>query len=451
MALDLALATAAGIVALLVRFGEDPTRVYWLLTVLFPFGFVASVAVARGYEQRFLGTGSEEYRRVTDAGIRYLALAAFLAYGFKYDLARGYVLLAFPLAIVLVLVGRYGARQWLHRARRQGRMSHKVLVLGRERSAAELIRQLRVDSHAGFEVVGACIDGSPADVVEGVPVLGSAIRDVLAALKVCGADTVAIGAWSPLTQQQLRRLSWQLEGTGIALVVAPSLTDVAGPRIHIRPVSGLPLLHVEQPELTGARRLVKRLFDTSASLMALLLLAPVLVVVAIAVKVTSTGPVLFRQERVGMAGSTFRMWKFRSMRVTAEDELAQLLEENEADDGLLFKMRNDPRVTPLGERLRRFSVDEVPQLVNVLRGQMSLVGPRPPLPTEVAQYETDVHRRLLVKPGLTGLWQISGRSDLSWEEAVRLDLHYVENWSLAFDIMIIWKTVFTVLKRKGAY
>lgn len=451
MALDLLLATAAGLVALLTRFGEGATTVYWVLTVAFPFGFVGSVAVARGYEQRFLGTGSEEYRRVTDAGIRYLALAAVLAYGLRYDLARGYVLLAFPLAIVLVLAGRVGARQWLHLARRQGRMSHKVLVLGRERSAAELICQLRIESHAGFDVVGVCIDGSPAEVVEGVPVLGSAVHDVLAALRECGADTVAVGAWSPLTQQQLRKLSWQLEGTGIALVVAPSLTDVAGPRIHIRPVSGLPLLHIEQPELTGARRLVKRAFDVSASLTALLLLAPVLAAVAIAVKATSPGKVLFKQERVGMAGSTFRMWKYRSMRTTAEDELAALLQQNEAGDGLLFKMRKDPRVTPLGEHLRRFSVDEVPQLVNVLRGQMSLVGPRPPLPTEVAQYETDVHRRLLVKPGLTGLWQISGRSNLSWEEAVRLDLHYVENWSLALDLSIIFKTVFAVLKRQGAY
>lgn len=451
LTLDLALATIAGLVALLGRFGEDPTEVYWLLTVLFPFGFVASVALARGYEQRFLGTGSEEYRRVTDAGIRYLAVAALLAYGFTYDLARGYVLVAFPLAIILTGLGRYCAREWLRRQRRQGRMSHRVLVLGRERSACELIRQLRLESHAGFDVVGACIDGSAAQVVDGVPVLGSAQHDVLAALEICGADTVAVGAWSPLTQQQLRKLSWQLEGTGVALVVAPSFSDVAGPRIHIRPVSGLPLLHVEQPELTGARRLAKRLFDASASLTALVLLAPALLGVALAIKATSPGPVLFTQERVGRAGTTFKMWKFRSMRSTAEQELADLLAHNEAGDGVLFKIRNDPRVTPLGERLRRFSVDEVPQLVNVLRGQMSLVGPRPPLPAEVAQYETDWHRRLLVKPGLTGLWQISGRSDLSWEEAVRLDLHYVENWSLALDLMILWKTAFAVLRREGAY
>ena len=449
--MDLGLATLAGVIALLSRFGEDATTTYHVLTVLFPVGFVASVALARGYEHRFLGTGSEEYRRVADAGVRYLALAAVAAYGLRYELARGYVLLAFPCAIAFVLAGRCGARQWLHRVRRQGRMSHKVLVLGRERSAAELIRQLRLEPHAGFEVVGACIDGSAADVVEGVPVLGSAVDDVLTTLDRCGADTVAVSAWSPLTQEQLRRLSWELEGTGIALVVAPSLTDVAGPRIHIRPVSGLPLLHVEQPELTGARRLVKRLFDTVAAIAGLLLLAPALLAVAIAVKATSAGPVLFKQERVGRDGSTFQMWKFRSMRDSAEEELAALLGENDAADGLLFKMRKDPRVTPLGERLRRYSIDEVPQLVHLLRGQMSLVGPRPPLPSEVARYAPDVHRRLLVKPGITGLWQVSGRSDLAWEEAVRLDLHYVENWSLTLDLMIIWKTIFAVLKRKGAY
>ena len=190
------LASVAGLIALAVRFGEDSTRTYWLLTLLFPLGFVASVAVARGYEQRFLGSGSEEYRRVTDAGVRYLALAAFAAYGLKYEVARGYVLLAFPLGIALLLVGRYAARQWLHRMRRQGRLSHKVLVLGRERSAAELIRQLKLESHAGFDVVGACIDGSDVDAVEGVPVLGSAVHDVIEALEACGADTVAVGAVS---------------------------------------------------------------------------------------------------------------------------------------------------------------------------------------------------------------------------------------------------------------
>jgi exopolysaccharide biosynthesis polyprenyl glycosylphosphotransferase len=286
--------------------------------------------------------------------------------------------------------------------------------------------------------------------VEGVPVVGTS-SSILAALASTGADTVAVSAWSDLTQADLRRLSWQLEGSGVSLVVAPSVTDIAGPRIHIRPVAGLPLLHVEQPEFTGGRRLLKNGVDRLAAGLALMLLMPLMMVIAIAIRLTSSGPALFRQTRVGVDGSTFRLYKFRSMHVDAEQRLTALAAANEAGDGLLFKIRHDPRVTDLGRWLRRYSLDELPQLVNILRGQMSVVGPRPPLPAEVAQYGDDVRRRLLVKPGLTGLWQISGRSDLSWQESVRLDLHYVENWSLALDAMIVWKTFFAVVGRRGAY
>ena len=450
VALDFVLVSVAGLLALLIRFGDDSTEPYRYLSLLFPLGFVAMVAGSRGYEGRFLGSGSEEYRRVADGAIRYLAVTAVLAYAFKYELARGYVVIAFPLATILVLCGRYAARQALIAARREGRYNHRVIVVGRERSAAELIRQFRRSSQSGLEVVGVCIDGSPAREVEGVPVLGTASGGILSAIEASGADTVAVGAWSPLSQKDLRRLSWELEGTGIDIVVAPSLADVAGPRIHIRPVAGLPLLHVEQPEFTGARRIAKGLFDRVAAAAALAVLLPLLLALACAVRLTSRGPALYTQERVGRHGTTFKIYKLRSMVTTADEDLVALRQQNDAG-GVLFKMRNDPRVTRLGVFLRRYSLDELPQLINVVLGQMSIVGPRPPLPHEVAMYERDVHRRLLVKPGLTGLWQISGRSNLTWEESVRLDLDYVENWSLPLDIVIMWKTVFTVLKREGAY
>ncbi len=410
--LDVVLAGAAGATAFLLRFGHEATALYDALALVFPLGFVLMIAVARGYEARFLGSGSEEYRRVANAGVRYVALVMIISYAARFDLSRGYVVLAFPLAVLLVLMGRYTARQCLHRARRSGSCSHRVLVLGRERSAAELIRQLRSESHAGLDVVGVCIDGSDVTTVEDVPVLGRATAGVLRAIDVSGADTVAVSAWSPLTQEDLRRLSWQLEGTGVDLVVAPSMTDVAGPRIHIRPVAGVPLLHVEQPEFTGVRRVVKGLFDRTAALAALLVLGPLLVVIAVLVRTTSAGSALYVQQRVGRHGSAFRMYKFRSMRRTADQELDELRAANDAADGVLFKMREDPRITAVGRRLRRYSLDELPQLWNVVRGDMSLVGPRPPLPNEVARYGGDVHRRMLVKPGLTGLWQVSGRSDL---------------------------------------
>jgi exopolysaccharide biosynthesis polyprenyl glycosylphosphotransferase len=382
--------------------------------------------------------------------VRLLAVTAVVSLAFRLEPARLYVLIALPTTVILTLLLRYAARQRLHSMRAAGRSLHKVVVVGRERSCAELIRQLRREPQAGFSVVGACIDRTQGPEVEGVPVVGTS-TSIVAALRDTGADTVAVGAWSDLSQSDLRRLSWQLEGSGVDLVVAPSLTDVAGPRIHIRPVSGLPLLHVEEPEFSGIRRLLKNTVDRSVALLALLTAAPVLLGLAVVVRVTSRGPAFFKQERVGTEGERFTMYKLRSMYVDAEQRLADLKALNQHGDGVLFKMKDDPRVTPVGKYLRRFSLDELPQLFNVVKGDMSLVGPRPPLQSEVKQYQNDVRRRLLVKPGLTGLWQVSGRSDLSWEESVRLDLHYVENWSLALDLHILWRTLFVVLGRHGAY
>jgi exopolysaccharide biosynthesis polyprenyl glycosylphosphotransferase len=259
---------------------------------------------------------------------------------------------------------------------------------------------------------------------------------------------VARGGYA--TSQELRRIAWDLEGSDIDLIVVPSLTDVAGPRIHMRPVAGLPLLHVEQPQAGEAGGLSKRLFDLVVSSCALVVLSPLLLVVAVVVKVHDGGPVFFRQARIGRRGEPFGMLKFRSMVVDAEHRLADIAHLNESD-GVLFKVRDDPRITPFGRFIRRYSIDELPQLANVLRGQMSLVGPRPPLPAEVDRYADDVHRRLLVRPGLTGLWQVSGRSGLSWEESVRLDLYYVDNWSMLADLVIIAKTVRAVLGKHGAY
>jgi exopolysaccharide biosynthesis polyprenyl glycosylphosphotransferase len=264
-------------------------------------------------------------------------------------------------------------------------------------------------------------------------------------------DSVAVLGCPEMDGPTLRRLSWALEGSRTDFIVAPALLDVAGPRIAIRPVCGLPLLHVEQPEFSGMRRIVKAAVDRAAAGVALLLLTPVLLAIAAAVKASSPGPVLFRQVRVGRDGSIFTILKFRTMTADAEQRLPDVMHLNANSDGLLFKIPDDPRLTRVGRVLRRYSLDELPQLLNVLAGSMSLVGPRPPLPTEVEQYHLDLHRRLLVKPGLTGLWQISGRADLSWDEAVRLDLRYVENWSLTLDLLILWKTVAVVLRGRGAY
>jgi exopolysaccharide biosynthesis polyprenyl glycosylphosphotransferase len=274
---------------------------------------------------------------------------------------------------------------------------------------------------------------------------------VAEAVRASRADTVAVAAGASVGPARLRRLSWQLEGTDTDLVVAPGLMEVAGPRLHIRPMTGLPLLHVEEPEFAGARRVVKAVIDRSLATLGFLMFFPLLLGCWLAVRLTSPGPAIFKQVRTGQDGKEFTLLKFRSMYVDAEARKAELEGMNERAEGLLFKIRNDPRVTPVGRWLRKFSLDELPQLVNVIQGKMSLVGPRPPLPAEVALYQDDVRRRLLVKPGLTGLWQISGRSDLDWDESVRLDLRYVENWSFTLDLMILWKTMSTVARGRGAY
>jgi lipopolysaccharide/colanic/teichoic acid biosynthesis glycosyltransferase len=218
----------------------------------------------------------------------------------------------------------------------------------------------------------------------------------------------------------------------------------------VRPTAGLTLLHVDHPQIGGVRQFVKDLFDRSAAAAALIMLAPLFAGLALAIWLSDRGPALFTQIRIGKDGQVFRIYKFRTMVVDAEQRRAQLLVRNDLD-GILFKLRDDPRVTALGARLRRWSFDELPQLINVVLGDMSLVGPRPALPEEAAKYAEHVRRRLVVKPGLTGLWQVNGRSNLSWDESVRLDLRYVENWSFALDLQILWKTISVLLRGSGAF
>ena len=445
----------AASVALVIRFGVDagygPNALYLPVTLLFPLAWTGVLALGRAYEARFIGDGTDEFRRVLDSAVRFLALLALSSYLLNWDFARGYAIVAIPLATVLSLIVRAIGRRVERKAEKEGTASRRVLVIGTERSTAELIRRLRRHDDHPFLVVGALVDSAQGDTVEGVQVVGTS-RDAAEALIRCGADTIAFGAWSTLSQAELRRLSWELEGTHVDILVTPNLTDVSGPRISVRPVAGLPLLHVEKPEFTGFRRVFKGLFDRGVAFVSLVLLSPLFLMLAIAVRLDSKGPAFFRQERVGRAGRTFTMLKFRSMSIDAEDRLDDIKADNvHGDDGPMLKVVNDPRITRVGRFLRRTSLDELPQLVNVLLGQMSLVGPRPPLPREVAQYENHVQRRLLVKPGLTGLWQVSGRADLSWEDSVRLDLYYVENWSFLLDIAILVRTVRAVLASRGAY
>jgi exopolysaccharide biosynthesis polyprenyl glycosylphosphotransferase len=451
---DLLAGAIAGLLAYLVRF-PSPTAVesrYLLGVVLAPLLFTAAIGLARGYHLRFLDSGSDELRLVLRATICVSLLAGLVSYMLRAELPRGYLLLVCCAFGTLLVLSRCALRTVLHRLRRRGHLLHDVLLVGDDDLVVDLVGQIRREKDGGLHVVGACVPGGRSAAAEelGVPVLGD-LHAVPALVRRLAVDTVAVASCTEMRGPALRRLSWDLEGTGVDLVVAPGLVEVAGPRLHIRPLCGLPLLHVEQPDLDGGRRLVKTAMDRIGSLLAVLLLSPLLIGIAIAVKTTSRGPVLFAQTRVGRSGREFQMWKFRSMQSDAEQRLADLTAQNRHGDEVLFKIARDPRVTPVGRWLRRFSLDELPQLLNVLRGEMSLVGPRPPLPGEVARYGSDVHRRLLVRPGLTGLWQINGRSDLSWDESIRLDLRYVENWSLSMDLLILWRTLAAVVTGQGAY
>lgn len=453
---DVVCALAAYEAVLAVRVWLDAV-VSWP-EVLFGFGLTAAwpgaLAMAGAYGKRVHGEGSDEFHTVFNGGLGLTAVVAIAAYVTQTMIARSCVMGVLPLATLLTLVFRHRMRRRLHRRRMQGEYLRRVVAVGHRESVMNLVIQFRRQPYHGMNVVAACLPPGHAEQsairdVDGVPVLGD-FGDVAEVVDRVGADAVAVLACPELDGAALRRLAWSVEPKGADLFVAPALLDVAGPRTSIRPVAGMPLLYVEHPEFGGMRGLVKTAFDKVVALLALIVLALPMLIIAIVIRSTSEGPALFRQTRIGRDGREFRVLKFRTMVADADSIKDLLAAENECD-GMLFKIRNDPRVTRVGTYLRRHSLDELPQLLNVLRGEMSLVGPRPPLPEEVARYGMDVRRRLVVKPGMTGLWQVSGRSDLSWEESVRLDLRYVENWSLILDLQILWKTWTAVVNGAGAY
>ena len=452
--IDLVAGSLAALLGCVVRFGAEPRLAYVLLSLAVPVAWIAAVTCAHGYESRFMGASTEEYRALVAAAVGLLALLSFVAFAGQIEIARGYVVLVLPALLVLSLIGHKGLRRWLLVRRREGEYMQRTVVLGRADSASELIRQVHGSPVHGLQVVAACVSGldsewQDAPELEGVTVYGCP-DDAVAAVDLFDAEVVAVASHPDLGGKVLRRLAWSLEERNVDLVVAPGILEVAGPRLSIRPVAGTPLLHVERPVMSGARRAVKVVAERTMAVCIAMAALPAIELVALAVHLDSAGPILFRQRRVGARGEPFEMLKFRTMVVDAEARLSEI-PDGHATNAVLFKKRDDPRVTRVGKILRRYSLDELPQLLNVLRGDMSLIGPRPPLPAEVEKYEPDAVRRLRVRPGLTGLWQVSGRSDLSWEESLRLDLWYVDNWSLVLDLQILFRTLRAVLRGSGAY
>jgi exopolysaccharide biosynthesis polyprenyl glycosylphosphotransferase len=429
------------------RLGID----YFTVSAAVVLIWTATLAGVGSRNSRVIGTGTAEYKAVFQSALVMLLLICLTNFSFKVDISRQFVLLALVFGLAAVTLSRVLWRKWLSDHRRQGHFSSRVLLLGSGGTASHIAADLGKHSDAGYHVVGSVItDQTPVSpTLAAMPVFPS-VAQLHNAVATCEADTVIVTDGHNLPPAELRKLSWSLEPGRQHLVMAPSLTDIAGPRIHTRPVAGMPLVHVETPRYEGIDRFLKRAFDVCVSAGLLVVFALPLVVVALLVSGTSKGGVLYGHERIGKHGRPFRMLKFRSMVADADTRLQALLEAQGTSDRPLFKIDNDPRITPIGAVLRRYSIDEIPQLINVLRGDMSLVGPRPQVAKEVALYDDAAARRLFVKPGMTGLWQVSGRSNLGWDESIRLDLFYVENWSLTADLSIMVKTVRAVIGKDGA-
>ncbi|WP_431309408.1 sugar transferase [Gordonia sesuvii] len=460
---DAAVIIVAVAAAQIVRFGADSAMTpngdvqapATYVSVILAFAWLVTLRAFQTLDRRIIGAGSQEYSRVVTACLSLFGVLAMVDLLFRLNIARGFLAIALPVGTIGLLLERWLWRKDLSRRRARAENLEHVLMVGEPASALPLMKRLVSHPSLGYRVVGICLPGRSgprSSVVMGddeVPVYGN-FDDVCDAVARSGATTVAVTSAEALGHTAMQNLSWDLEGLDVDMVVAPGVIDVAGPRMMMRPVAGLPLLHIDKPRYEGANRFRKAIVDRVGAAILVLALSPVLAAVAVAIKLDSRGPVFYRATRVGINNSHFKMWKFRSMVQNADDLKGNLRAHNEGN-GVLFKMRDDPRVTRVGAVIRRYSIDELPQLFNVLGGTMSLVGPRPPLPDEVDQYDGRVARRMLVKPGMTGLWQVSGRSDLSWEESVRLDLSYVENWSIMQDALILWKTVRAVFAKDGAY
>jgi exopolysaccharide biosynthesis polyprenyl glycosylphosphotransferase len=417
---------------------------YLALEATFPVLWVAAMLLSGSYDRRYLAAGPEQYRRVCNASIWILALIGFTSYVLRADFSRGLVLITIPTAALLTLMARWFARKALRSRFGDGVAIHRIVEVGPGKGAEQLRTYIDRNTHTGFAVVGIV---ATDELLEGAPI---DVDGIVAEVRRLDADTIAFVGTTHSTGGELRRMSWALQGSGIRLLVVPDLADIAGPRIVMHPVDGLPLLEVCEPELTGPARVLKSVFDRCASLFLIVILSPVLVAIAIAIKLSDGGPVFFRQRRIGKEGHAFRIWKFRSMRAGVRPVM-QSVDTVAGEAQVLAKTPSDERVTSVGRFLRRYSLDELPQLFNVLTGSMSLVGPRPLVPDEVDSFGHGAQARLLVTPGMTGLWQVRGRSELPWDERVHLDLYYVENWSIWLDISLLWSTLRAIAHSDGAY
>lgn len=463
---DIAMLFTAAIAGSFIRFGIEPSQTttngpvsvtYGTFGLFIAAGWLIALEIYRTDDARIVGDGVEEYRRIIRASVTYFGIFAIISVAFKIDASRGFMAITFPLGIGLLLLGRKFWRVRLAKSRARGAMMSNALVIGGIRSAEEITRWFKRERQSGYRVTGVWVPDRETDADRWlqvpdnfVPIMGTE-RTLSRALAVSEAEVVIVTDTEHLGQKGLKELTWQLESMDVDLMIAPNLVDVSGSRLQLNAIAKVPFLHVQKPTYAEAAAWPKTVFDKVGAGLILLAASPLFIGLALAVKLSSPGGVFYRQERIGIDGKPFDMLKFRSMRTGSDAQLKELLEKSGSGLGPLAKIDNDPRLTPIGSFIRRFSLDELPQLVNVLNGTMSLVGPRPQRQFEVDLYDHIAHRRLRVRPGMTGLWQVSGRSDLTWEDAIRLDTFYVENWSLTGDMSILWRTFRAVVRSEGAY
>lgn len=401
------------------------------------------------YDRSELDAPSEEIRRLFHGITVSIVAIVMVTFFAKFAVSRGWIVSLALFCTLTVAVGRFAARKLAGRLSASGYLCTPALIIGTNEEARTIARSLHRHQRLGYRAVGfVSVGPAPTGTVDGLPVVGS-VDDIAHVARQTGVAAVVI-AGTAVRADTLLQIDAALQSVDVEIRLTPGLPHVSPSRITIRPLDGLALLSLDRRELGIRQAALKRMFDVVVGTLLFAIALPVMVIVGFLVRVTSRGPALFRQERVGKGGRPFVMYKFRSMVQGAEELHEQLVQES-GSDTVLFKLREDPRVTAVGRILRRWALDELPQLWNVVKGDMSLVGPRPALPGETARYTNRLRTRLQVKPGLTGLWQVNGRHELPFADYIRYDLFYVENWSLGLDLYVIGKTLPALLARRGSY
>lgn len=453
---DLLVVSAAVVAAQVMRFGgaEEPPLTsalplevgYTVVTLVLVLAWFAILTLAGTRSLRVIGSGTEEYRRLLAASLELFGGIAIVSLLLHVDIARGYLAIALPLGMIGLMAERRCWRGWVAGRRARGEYRTATLVVGSPEAARAMVTAFSRDPESGYQVIGVCTRDDPElsdRMMEAgdrrIPIVGSDDA-VLEAVRRTGADTVAVAATDHLGPADFRRMAWELDELGAELIVTPSLVDIAGTRLTHRVVADMPMLHVERPQYDRAKAIRKGVFDFCFALIAVITIAPALVAIAVAVKLGSPGPVFYLSERIGRNGQPFRMMKFRSMYADADAHINALIDGSRGTRAA-FETCDDPRITPIGRVIRKYGLDELPQFLNVLRGEMSIVGPRPQVQRVVNSYDGTMRRILLVRPGITGLWQLSGKATLTSEDIMRLDLSYVENWSTILDLSLIAKRI----------